>query len=359
VSADPAAPPAVEVHPSATRCEMTWIVMPGQTNALGTVFGGQVMAWIDVCAAVAAQRFARSDVVTAAMDQLIFRAPIRHGEIAVLQATVNQASRTSMEVGVRVESEDPRTGTRTHTSTAYLTFVSLDEQRRPRPLPVLRPQSDEERRRERQAIQRRDDRLAARERDRQRLAAPDHDAASHGPVVVLASASPRRRQLLAWSGVAVEVRPSHVDETRRPDEPPVAYAARLAEAKAAAGPADRTVVAADTVVHLDGDVLDKPADRAEARAHLRRLSGRWHDVTTAIAIRSDERLHLETVTTRVRFRALTDAEIDAYVATGEADDKAGAYGIQGRAGAFVAALDGSWTNVMGLPVEETLAALSR
>lgn len=345
----------VVVHPSTTRCEMTWIVMPGQTNALGTVFGGQVMAWIDVCAAVAAQRFARSDVVTAAMDQLLFRAPIRHGEIAVLQATVNQASRTSMEVGVRVESEDPRTGRRTHTSTAYLTFVSLDEHRRPRELPVLAPETDEERRREREAIQRRNDRLAARERDRERH---PHGSATVPPdAIVLASASPRRRQLLAWSGVPVEVRPSHVDESRQPGEDPLRFAARLAIAKAEVGPDDRTVVAADTVVHLDGDVLDKPADRAEARAHLRRLAGRWHDVTTGLAVRRGARVHCETVTTRVRFRELTDAEIDAYVATGEADDKAGAYGIQGRAGAFVAELAGSWTNVMGLPVEETLAAL--
>jgi acyl-CoA hydrolase len=145
---------------------MTWIVMPGQTNALGTVFGGQVMAWIDVCAAVAAQRFARTDVVTAAMDQLLFRAPIKHGHVVVLQAMVNWAGRTSMEVGVRVESEDPRTGARTHTSTCYLTFVSLDEQGRPAEVPVLEPRTEGEKARWTQAERRRTRRLLAREEDR-------------------------------------------------------------------------------------------------------------------------------------------------------------------------------------------------
>lgn len=149
--------------PSATRCEMTQIVMPGQTNALGTVFGGEVMSWIDVCAAVSAQRFARTDVVTAAMDQLLFRAPIHHGDIAVLQSQVNWAGRTSMEVGVRVESEDPYTGARTHTSTAYLTFVAVDRHGTPCPVPALSPATEEERRRFEQASARRKARLDARE----------------------------------------------------------------------------------------------------------------------------------------------------------------------------------------------------
>lgn len=154
-----------EVAPQATRCEMTWIVMPGQSNALGTVFGGQVMAWIDVCAAVAAQRFTRTPVVTAAMDSLIFRAPIQHGQVAVLQAMVNWAGRTSMEVGVRVEAEDPFAGTRTHTSTAYLTFVSLDADHHPMQVPVLRPETEEEQRRFEDALERRRLRLEARARD--------------------------------------------------------------------------------------------------------------------------------------------------------------------------------------------------
>ncbi len=155
------------MEPEQTRCEMTWIVMPGQTNALGTVFGGQVMAWIDVCAAVSAQRFTRSNVVTAAMDDLLFRAPIKHGQVVVLQALVNWAGRTSMEVGVRVESEDPFTGVRTHTSTCYLTFVAVDADGQPTAVPKLTPLSSEAQRRCHQAERRRQRRLQAREEDRQ------------------------------------------------------------------------------------------------------------------------------------------------------------------------------------------------
>jgi len=152
------------VHPADARCEMTQIVLPGDCNALDTAFGGKVMAWVDICAAVACQRFVRGNVVTAAMDQLQFKAPIRRGKVAVLQATVNRAWRTSMEVGVRVEEECPLTGTRTHTSTAYLTFVALDDDHKPTTVPVLAPQTDEERRRHHEAGLRRADRLAARER---------------------------------------------------------------------------------------------------------------------------------------------------------------------------------------------------
>jgi acyl-CoA hydrolase len=147
---------------------MTWIVMPGHTNALGTVFGGQVMAWIDVCAAVAAQRFARRSVVTASMDHLIFRAPIHQGDITVLQATVNWAGRSSMEVGVRVECEVPTTGERRHTSTAYLTFVALNNDQVPCALPELDLVSDAEKRRFQDAKERREHRLDLRNRDRQR-----------------------------------------------------------------------------------------------------------------------------------------------------------------------------------------------
>lgn len=151
------------VRPHETRTEMTWIVMPSQSNALGTVFGGQVMAWIDVCAAVSAQRFTRCAVVTASMDSLSFEAPIKHGEVAVLQAQVNWAGRSSMEVGVRVESENTFTGERTHTSTAYLTFVALDEDGNKRAVPTLKPESPEELRRYREAGERRALRLQMRE----------------------------------------------------------------------------------------------------------------------------------------------------------------------------------------------------
>ncbi len=159
------------VRPSETRTEMTWIVMPGQTNALGTVFGGQVMAWIDVCAAVSAQRFARCTVVTAGMDSLNFRAPMRQGNIAVLRASVNWAGHSSMEVGVRVEREDAITGERTHTSSAYLTFVALDSRGNKVRLPTLSPETDEEIRRHHEAEMRREARLRHKEDVKNRRAA--------------------------------------------------------------------------------------------------------------------------------------------------------------------------------------------
>lgn len=154
------------VSPSQTRCEMTWIIMPGQTNALGTVFGGQLAAWADVCAAISAQRFSRSTVVTAAMDDLVFKVPIKRGDVAVLQAQVNWAGRTSMEVGVRVEGENPLTGERVHTATAYFTFVCLDPEGRPRPVPELTPETHDEVRRHAEAKERRDARLARRAKER-------------------------------------------------------------------------------------------------------------------------------------------------------------------------------------------------
>lgn len=178
--------------------------------------------------------------------------------------------------------------------------------------------------------------------------------------VTLASGSPRRRDLLGWAGIEVAVAPQGIDESRLPGEDPVAYAERLAREKAASAQAthDGIVVAADTVVHIGDRVFDKPQDRAEAHAHLSDLGGREHRVTTGVCVtRRGLQGTTFAVTTTVHMRALTDAEIDAYLATGEADDKAGAYAIQGRGGALVAEVHGSWTNVMGLPVRETLAAL--
>ncbi|TVQ91890.1 MAG: septum formation protein Maf [Deltaproteobacteria bacterium] len=178
--------------------------------------------------------------------------------------------------------------------------------------------------------------------------------------LVLASGSPRRKQLLEWVGLHAEVRTSGIDETRHPREAPIAYARRLAlhKARAVAQGEGETILAADTVVHLDDRIFGKPADRRQARDHLLTLSGRTHQVTTAVAVlphREPPRLgHLSTM---VRFRELTPQEIEAYLATGDAQDKAGAYGIQGRAGAFVAELHGCWTNVMGLPLELCLALL--
>jgi len=172
--------------------------------------------------------------------------------------------------------------------------------------------------------------------------------------LLLASGSPRRKTLLEWAGYAVDVQPSNVDEFRNPALNPVEHARDLAIRKLASAPANRLALAADTVVHLDDLVLEKPVDREEAASHLRRLSGQWHQVTTGVAISGQP---VFSVTTRVRFRDLRDAEIGGYVATGEADDKAGAYGIQGRAAVFVAEVRGSWTNVVGLPMETTIQFL--
>jgi len=175
--------------------------------------------------------------------------------------------------------------------------------------------------------------------------------------LTLASGSPRRRQLLEWSGWGLTIRPPNVDESRLPGDSPVRHAERLAEKKALAVIADGLVLAADTVVGLGDRILEKPVDRREAVSHLIDLSGGWHEVTTGVCVVRGDRVRTWSVTTNVRFRELDRLEIQGYVETGEADDKAGAYGIQGRAGAFVAELQGSWTNVMGLPMESVLAVL--
>ncbi len=159
---------APRVDPDRTRTEMTWIVMPSQANALGTVFGGQVMAWVDVCAAVAAQRYARCDVVTASMDQLTFEGPMRQGDVVVVEGMVNWAGRTSMEVGVRVQREDPHTGRRFSTTTAYLTFVAVDRHGRPTEVPTIDLKTDEHRRRFAEAEGRRAARLAWKQELHQR-----------------------------------------------------------------------------------------------------------------------------------------------------------------------------------------------
>lgn len=178
--------------------------------------------------------------------------------------------------------------------------------------------------------------------------------------VLLASASPRRRDLLERAGYAVDVRPAGIDEARREGERPVAWASRLAREKAAAaGARGALLVAGDTVVHRDGAVFDKPASPEEAKHTLAALAGRWHTVTTAVFVsgpRGQRPFHVDTA---VRMRAMTAQDIERYVATGEPLDKAGAYGIQGIGGVYVASVVGSWTNVMGLPIEQTLAALEQ
>lgn len=185
-----------------------------------------------------------------------------------------------------------------------------------------------------------------------------------GVSMVLASSSPRRRSLLAGAGLAFSVRPARIDETPFDGEAPAAYVSRLAVAKAdavAGTPPDPDVVvlAADTTVEVDGTILEKPVDRRDAVRMLRSLSGRGHRCHTGVAVvRGDRRIE-RLVTTDVDFVALDDTAIEWYVATGEADDKAGGYGIQGAAGAFVSSVHGSVTNVIGLPLAETLDMIRR
>ncbi|GAB2796269.1 nucleoside triphosphate pyrophosphatase [Halomonas shantousis] len=179
------------------------------------------------------------------------------------------------------------------------------------------------------------------------------------PVLCLASASPRRRELLASIGVAVEVAPADIDETPRPDEPPGDYVVRLARAKASAGARHSRlpVLGSDTAVVHAGRILGKPRDAAHARDMLMRLSGHTHEVLTAVAVHGPRGLLDTCVTTRVTMRELSSEEIEAYWATGEPADKAGAYAIQGLASIFVAHVEGSHSAVVGLPLFETARLL--
>jgi len=153
--------------PSASRVEMNELVLPQHTNAHGTIFGGVIMSWMDICAAMAAQRHARSVVVTASMDALDFIAPVHKGQLVNLRSMVNYVGTTSMEVGVRVEAEDPLTGERTHAASAYLTFVALDAEGRPQPVRPLLPETPEERLRFEEARARRQQRLLLAQERRQ------------------------------------------------------------------------------------------------------------------------------------------------------------------------------------------------
>jgi len=183
--------------------------------------------------------------------------------------------------------------------------------------------------------------------------------------IYLASGSPRRRELLQQIGVPFRVVGAAVDEAVRPGEAPAAYVERLAAAKADAGlagsrdEADVPVLAADTAVVLGGKVLGKPADRQDAEHMLRQLSGRTHEVLTAIALLTVSGLESRISRSEVTFRSLAAEEIQDYWETGEPADKAGAYAIQGRAAVFIADLRGSYSGVMGLPLFETADLLSK
>jgi septum formation protein len=179
--------------------------------------------------------------------------------------------------------------------------------------------------------------------------------------LVLASASPRRRELLALLDRPFEVVAVDVDETPRPGEAAEELVVRLAADKARAGAAaapGALAVGADTVVVVDGEVLGKPADPADAARMLRRLSGRTHLVVTGTAVADGGDVGSIVTTTEVTFAALAEADVERYVATGEPLDKAGAYGIQGLGGAFVTELRGSYHNVVGLPVAQLASLLS-
>ena len=187
------------------------------------------------------------------------------------------------------------------------------------------------------------------------------------PRIYLASRSPRRGELLGQIGVHFDVLPSDVDESVRLDESPEHYVLRLAREKAlvcvqrlaAQGAPSRPVLAADTTVCIDGLILGKPENDADAAAMLSRMSDRWHAVHTAIAVAEGDRVEVALSSTQVEMAPLTAAEIAAYIASGEPRDKAGSYGIQGLAGAFIRRIEGSYSGVMGLPIYETSQLLNK
>lgn len=176
--------------------------------------------------------------------------------------------------------------------------------------------------------------------------------------VVLASSSPRRRELLANLGIEFEVLPADIDETEHPGEDPATYVRRLALEKAAiiaARHPDAVVIAADTTVDLDGLILGKPDDDDHARAMLRDLSGRAHRVHTGVCVRVGDRIAAAVSSPEVRMITITDEMIDWYISTGEPFDKAGAYGMQGAAAVFVESVHGSVSAVIGLPMHTVVA----
>ncbi|MDA1080854.1 MAG: Maf family protein [Gemmatimonadetes bacterium] len=182
------------------------------------------------------------------------------------------------------------------------------------------------------------------------------------PQVILASASPRRRDLLTLVGIAHEVRPADLDESRFADEAPPVYAERLARAKASAVATvapDAVVIGADTIVVVDGAVLGKPTNEEDAAGMLRALSGRVHSVFTAVAVARGGAIASEVEKVQVTIRRLSDDEIRAYIATGEPMDKAGAYGIQGFGATIVERVEGDYFSVMGLGLRRVVALLGQ
>jgi septum formation protein len=173
------------------------------------------------------------------------------------------------------------------------------------------------------------------------------------PKIILASASPRRAEILRTVGWPFEVLPQDIDETRQPDEDAVAYVERLALGKAEAAARQRSgalVVGADTTVVIGDEILEKPRDHEDARRMLRQLSGQWHQVVTGVAVINSSESKVAYATTKVKFAVMSADEIDWYVASGEPMDKAGAYAIQGPGSRFIEGIRGEYFNVVGLPV---------
>src|SRR5688572_23178532 len=186
--------------------------------------------------------------------------------------------------------------------------------------------------------------------------------------LILASASPRRAELLASAGFDFEVAPADVDESAHPGEDPAQYALRVATVKAhrvmsgqapsaGSGQGDGVILAADTVVVAGGRMMGKPVDDRDAESMLRQLSGVVHEVLTAVVLLDNGRAASEVVSTKVHFLPLSDADIRWYIATGEPRGKAGAYAIQGRAARFIDWIEGSWSNVVGLPIASVFRLL--
>jgi len=183
--------------------------------------------------------------------------------------------------------------------------------------------------------------------------------------IILASASPRRRELLAQIGMVALVQAVDIDESQNQGEPAIDYVQRLALEKAQTGlkiienEQNLPVLGSDTIVELDGMILGKPGDRNQAKEMLQLLSGKKHTVHTSVAIVTYSGQFAATSSTQVHFKVLEEQEIDSYLLTGEADDKAGSYAIQGRAAQFINNINGSYSGVMGLPIYETVQLLKQ
>ena len=172
------------------------------------------------------------------------------------------------------------------------------------------------------------------------------------PSIILASASPRRAELLRTAGINFTVRVADIDEEQLPDESPRDYVLRLSREKAlAVAQPTEIVLGADTTVVIGNETAGKPLDVADAKRLLSLLSGNWHEVLTGVSLVRDENVTSEVAITRVKFSTMTETEINWYATSGEPDDKAGAYAIQGLAARFIERIEGSYSNVVGLPLE--------